>query len=111
METDDYFWPPRVLIRIYGRGGNIVDKSRDRLFDISDSIMLNWPHHSRTVQLGFVTRSARWVAWNEEALTKIEELIRYDLGFDGYRATLKRLSMPGTPCAEEFRWSLLVRER
>lgn len=111
MGREAHLWPPRACLFIYGPSGRLVGEFKERDLDLADTLMLGWPHNSRTVQLGLTTCSARWPVWTEMALEKIESLIRYDLGFDGYEVAMKRLSVPGSRCSEEFRWSLRVRVR
>jgi hypothetical protein len=59
--------------------------------------------------MGLSSQSHRWQVWTEANLAKIENLIRYDLGFDGYRAIIKRLTKAKRPCTEEFLWKLQIR--
>lgn len=73
--------------------------------------MLNHPHSSRTVYLGLMTKSPKWVSWAEERVARIESLIRGDICFDGYRLQLWREDTPSDhfPCSREFHWKLLIR--
>jgi hypothetical protein len=84
-------------------------KSRSRLFDLADNLMMAWDHQQRTVTLGMVTSSKRWVRWDEDRLSRIEGLIADDLTHDGYRVSISRLSGRGLPCTEEARWKLVIR--
>jgi hypothetical protein len=58
--------------------------------------------------MGLSSKSIQWRIWTEEKLTRIENLIRYDLGFDGYRVVVRRLTKAKRPCAEEFLWKLQI---
>ncbi|PHK93472.1 hypothetical protein CR162_18545 [Pseudoroseomonas rhizosphaerae] len=108
---DDFKWPPRSTLRFY-RGERLVISSSDRLFDLSDELMgWNAPSPRKlTFGLSSLSTNATWRVWDEKALSLIEGLIRYDLTFDGYRVRIKRVSAPGSPCREEFRWSLDIKE-
>lgn len=104
-----FLWPPRVRLFAYGARDRLLWERTARDLDLADSLMLAWPHESRTVRLGMITKSIHWPAWSEKALSDVEKLMRYDLGFDGYTVTLRRLSVLGGPCTDEFRWLLRIR--
>jgi hypothetical protein len=89
--------------------GKLLFDSTDRDLDLSDALMLHWPAVSRTVYLGLNTTSKRWSTWTDEAVKKIEWLIRYDLNFDAYTVSIKRLRDLGDSCANEFVWKLNIR--
>src|SRR5687767_1355333 len=93
-------WPPRSRLTFYRghRGGRTrLFSVRDRGFDLSDGLMLNWNHASRTVYMGLSTESKRWPRWDEKAVSWVEEVIRYDLDFDGYGVSIRRLGRLGSP--------------
>ncbi|MFT6735751.1 MAG: hypothetical protein ACJAS9_003965, partial [Polaribacter sp.] len=35
-------------------------RSKDRRFDLSDNLMLNWPHFSRTIYMNINSKSTQW---------------------------------------------------
>jgi hypothetical protein len=77
-------WPPAVTMRFYDGRGVLWAQSSSRELDLADTLMLSWPHESRTVYMGVTTGSARWLSWDQKNVEKIEELIRYDITFDSY---------------------------
>jgi hypothetical protein len=78
------------------------------VFDLSDELMLQWPHASRTVIVGLKVESLRWQIWDERRVAHIEHAIVDDLTFDGYRPTGERLTSLGAKCNTEFRWRLRI---
>lgn len=108
---DKYLWPPKCTLSFYRRGAALGSFTNRRL-DLSDTLMPPHDASQLTVQFGVVTESRRWLCWDEENLVKIEGLIRYDLGFDGYGVTIRRCAgYVGMPCDLEFRWKLRIRPR
>jgi len=99
-------WPPKVSITIYGEsddGMYVYEESKDSKFDLSD----NLPFHLHTVFLGIETLSKNWPVWDEESLKLIEELIEFDLHFDGNEVFITRTTEQiGQSCSEEFIWRL-----
>ena len=106
---EQFRWPPRSNLNFYKRRSVLLFSSSDRDLDLSDSLMANCTKESRTVYMGVSTDSVNWPTWDEGAIKIIEELINYDLSFDGYRVRLERLSKINCPCSEEFKWKLLIR--
>ena len=105
-----YKWPACGRLTFYRRKDIPLFGTSDRMFDLSDELMgWNWPHDSRTIYMGVSTKSVRWKRWSNEALEKIELLIRYDLGFDGYRVRIARLTAGSPSCSTEFLWKLQIR--
>lgn len=107
---EQFKWPPRSRLAFYRRT-KLLFAETDRELDLSDTLMGIWPYYSRTVYMGISSRSTRWKSWTEEKLQKIEDLIRYDLDFDGYRVTITRLTEARRPCTKEFLWKLRIRTR
>lgn len=104
--------PPASLITVYDTKGNALLSSRDRIFDLSDNLMLFWPKKSRTVYIGLATKSKRWSVWDEASLIDIEKRYRDDLAFEDYRVIITRDSAEEfAPCSAEFRWKLNIRTR
>lgn len=102
-------WPPRSSLSFFSRGVPIRQQRDEGRLDLSDTIMGYWPHAQRTVEMRLRTLSSKWQFWGEDELAVTEDNIRYDLGFDGYRVIIKRLSGEGEPCSTDMRWSLIVR--
>lgn len=109
MSNEKYMWPPKSSLTFYTGRGKLLLQSKDRRLDLSDSLMLHWQRISRTVTLGLRSESAKWRTWTEEAVSKMEQLIRYDLNLDAYTVTIKRLSKTGIPASKEFKWKLVIR--
>lgn len=106
-----YLWPPKCTLSLYRRGAALGSFTNRRL-DLSDTLMRDHDAAQLTVELGIRTDSVRWLCWNEKNLAKVEWLIRYDLGFDGYSVNVQRsVGYVGMPCDEEFRWRLRIRPR
>jgi hypothetical protein len=106
--VDEFMWPPKsVLCFTNGRGKELF-RSTDRRLDLSDYLMLWWPHASRTIYMNLKSKSTKWESWSESNLKSIEDLIRYDLDFDGYRVSITRVSSIGGKCVEYFRWKLMI---
>ena len=80
-----------------------------RDIDLADTLMLSHPYNSRRICLGVRTEAKSWEYWDEKRLEEIERLVRYDIAFDGYSLTLKKLCSPGDECSSEFRWQLQIR--
>lgn len=111
-KPNPYLWPQKARLTFYNGRGRLLWGSCDRRLDLSDNLMGWWSRPTRTVYLGMSTTSERWVRWDEEAVSRIESLIRYDLGFDGYQATIHRVTMVAKlNCSEEFLWQLKIRTR
>ena len=93
--------------------GEPFENSTRRNLDLADMLMLHWPDESRRVTLGLSShsRERRWQVWSEPNVERLEDLIRHDLGFDGYDVDRTRLSTVGIAWTDEFKWSLYIRER
>ena len=104
-------WPPRCALNFYDRNLKplAISGQRDRRLDLSDMLMLYWPHKTRVVHFGFRSKSTRMVVWDDDSVAKIERLIRHDLDSDGYRVTIRRETSLGNPCSDEFVWRLAIR--
>ena len=104
-------WPPKSHLVFATKRGDVFFTSKDFRLDLADSLMLAWPKASRVVYLSLSTRGARWEKWDEANLQSIEDRIRYDLNFDGYSVSIRRV--PGQRrsrhCTRPFTWRLHVR--
>lgn len=105
-------WPPRPLFIFHNARGKIYFSSEDRKLDLADSLMLSSATKSRTVYLQFSTKAKGWDYWTDENVKAIEDRIRYDLGFDGYRVKIepRHFILPDeSPCSESLCWKLTIR--
>jgi len=109
---EDFQWSPRSALRFY-QGDRLLVTSSDRRFELSDRLMGLNASSTRKVTFGLssLSTSATCRTWDETAFSLIKNLIQYDLNFDGLRVRIKRMSQPGSPCREEFRWGLDIRGR
>lgn len=104
-------WPPRVRLYIYDENLGLIEESKDIRYDLHDGLMQAWPDSTRTVHLGMKTLSTNWPKWDEESIKCVEELIEYDLNFDGNDVVITRITETiGHPCSEEFIWKLDISE-
>jgi hypothetical protein len=67
---EQFLWPPKCRLKIYKRRTKLLFSERDRRLDLSDTLMLEWPHHHRTVYMGVSTKSLRWKRWDERAVVR-----------------------------------------
>lgn len=102
-------WPPRSKLHLYLRGKRLSNCFDDGRIDLADTISGDFMLNQRTVEMRLSTQSTRWERWDERAIALMEDNIRYDIGFDGYRGVIKRLSGVGQLCSTEMRWKLIVR--
>lgn len=102
-KKNPYLWPKGALLVIRDRYGEIC-RSSNRRFDLADAIMLSSPTSQRTVSLDMRLLGDVQVVDEEE----VENLIRYDLGFDGYNVTITRADEP-TDTMVLYEWKLRVR--
>lgn len=104
-------WPPKVSIFIYVEDDegcrSVYEESKSSKYDLSD----NLPFHMDTVYLGMETLSKNWPMWDEESIALVEELIAFDLHFDGNEVVITRVTEEvGQPCSQEFIWKLDISE-
>jgi hypothetical protein len=80
-------------------------------FRLSDNLTHRYikGYKTRTVYLGIVTKSKRYSVWTDALVENIEDLIRYDLRFDGFEVSVKRISEVGLWGRDEFLWRLRIR--
>jgi hypothetical protein len=109
MQSEEFKWPPKCHISFRNGRGKLLFDSTDRDLDLSDTLMLNWNPMSRTVYMGLRTSSKNWKTWTDENIKKIEWLVRYDLNFDGYSVSVKRITEINVYCRNEFVWQLVIR--
>lgn len=109
-KPNPFLWPQKVRLSFYNGRGKELWCSSNRRLDLADELMLWWKKPSRTIYMGVKTASDSWNRWSETNASKIEWRIRYDLNFDGYHVTIKRLTKTGrAPCTDEFLWKLIIR--
>ncbi|HOY87242.1 MAG TPA: hypothetical protein PL131_12945 [Methylotenera sp.] len=104
-------WPSKSRLAFYNGWGRCLIESKYRRLDLSDTIMLNCKKASRTIYMGIFIESPKWQTWSEDEVIAIENLVRYDLGFDAYSVSIKRMAEIDIPCSNEFRWKLLIRAK
>lgn len=101
-------WPPRSKLNFYEQLDKLIFSTSDRDFDLSDGLILGNGKKTRTLYMGISTKSTKWPIWTVERIEWIESLIKYDLTFDGYRVSIRRLGEESTPCSQEYKWKLRV---
>lgn len=110
-KPNPYLWPIKSNITFYNGWGRCLFKTKNRRLNLSDTIILRCHNVSRTIHMGISTETLRWQSWGEDEIRYIENLIRYDLGFDAYHVSIKRMSKIDISCSEEFRLKLLIRTK
>lgn len=105
---EQYKYPPKMEMKFYRRGC-VWRSTKWRRIDLADFLMLSWPAASLSVTMGLTTSSVRWRVWDEKRLSSIENLVKYDLDFDGYNISMKRITELGAPCSEEFLWRVRIK--
>lgn len=92
-KRNPYIWPSNTWLFIRDEDGEELDSSSDRRYDLSDAVMLGL-QEQRKVIIAFSVNGGTASASDKEAL-HLEELIKYDFGFDGYSTILTRLKPEG----------------
>jgi len=102
-------FPPRLQLRVYGTGMDVLEESRDRNYDLSDNLWRLWGN-SRALYIGIATESLKWPVWDENALKRIEARMIRELQFDGHGVeVLRHTRKAGGPCTGKFIWKLQLR--
>jgi hypothetical protein len=99
-------WPKDAQIKITDEEGSLFCESNDRAFDLSDNLM-EFFDGSLLVAIFNLSRGEREL-WTCDYLKEIENLIEYDLSFDGYKVDIERLSQVNISCDEEYFWKLSI---
>ncbi|ERJ36478.1 hypothetical protein L810_0414 [Burkholderia sp. AU4i] len=117
-ELNDYAWPPLSRLQFYTTWPYVVRTTEDPFFDLSDALGWNIGHgEQKTVYMGVRTYSPDWAEWDDANLAKIEEHIKYDLGFDAFEVDIERISPElicqggeyvTQRCSDEFLWKLTI---
>lgn len=101
-------WPRGVRLAVYDSDKSLIERSRDRKFDLHDNLFQAWDN--RTVFLEVAVNSKDWNRWGSEELSWIEDRIKWDLSFDGDEFSLRRHTRKRLhPCTEGFVWRIHVR--
>ena len=100
-KPNPYLWPKGARITLSDRYGEFRS-SKDRKFDLADAIMLGSPTAQRTVTISIALDD-----YSQEMGKRLEELIRYDLEFDGYRVAL--LEQEPQSVFETFEWRATIK--
>ena len=111
-EMEDCSWPPLSRLNFYRNPPELIFSSEDRTLDLADNLM-RWVDNAE-IYFGLITFSHLWENWTEENVQKVEELIKYDLEFDGYNVVIQRITNASDqegihrPCRSEFLWKLNI---
>jgi len=105
-KRNPWLWPRSGVVFIRNGRGREERSSTDRRFDLADNVMLQ-ASGQRTVVIAFSVDGGDGVPCDVEA-QRIENLIRYDFGFDGYGVTLTRLTATGL---DTYAWRARVRPK
>ena len=116
-QQEPYAWPELSQLTFYRAPPQRLFRSVNRMLDLADKIGPSGSENPKVVYMGLSTYSHKWPVWNEEALKAVEEHVKYDLNFDGYRVTVERhtpavdpiTKRKDRPCADEFVWKLTIR--
>lgn len=112
-------WPPESTISIdlpSGYSYSVTTNNHLSRFDLADNVAFEvdgFGDGGSTVIFSLSTPSAQWSTWTEENLCRIEELLAYDLNFDGFDVAIKRVSenpADARPCTEDYTWELYITE-
>ena len=76
--------------------------------DLHDTIVASHLSVSDTFHVMWRTDSIEWKFWDEEAIEKIGEQIRYDFEFERYEVEVVCISGHDEPCSEEGNWEVTV---
>ena len=106
-----FLWPPRCRMNFYDGWNRLRWTSTDRTLDLEDSLMTFSDRRSKSLIFGMITlsKTCRWSHWTESNVSYIEEAVREDICFDGFLLTMRRISVPGSHCCDEFKWHLRIR--
>lgn len=105
-----YRWPTRSRMIFSTARGKIQFVNTDRRCDLSDVFLLNTDAKQVTSYLDMTVKADG--VWDEERVSAVEDLLRYQFQFEGYRIGIRRLSRVGRklqPSSEPFRWRLVMR--
>lgn len=113
---EPYAWPELAQLTFHSSPPEQTFRSVDRMLDLSDTIAPN-SFETKIVYMGVSSLSHKWPVWNEERLQAVENQIKYDLSFDGFRVKVERHTSainPYTrkkdrPCLDEFVWKLTIK--
>ena len=116
-EQEGFAWPPFSKLSLYGDLPELILSSNDRMLDLSDHLAEYVRYGAgTTVYFGLKTISYFWETWTDENLSNVEQLIEYDLEFDGYEVEIERVTdergslsqKQNAPCYHEFLWKLSI---
>src|SRR5690242_3789835 len=112
MMRESFKWPARCTLTFTNKRGKVYFRSKDRELDLADSLMMYYPRNTRLVYMSVSTESSKWKQWTEENLKTLEDLVRYDITFDGYHLSMKRMTAVRSRapfCTSPFQWQLQIR--
>ncbi|MGV8891637.1 MAG: hypothetical protein ACOH2K_01525 [Burkholderiaceae bacterium] len=112
--------PEFSQLTVYRDLPRVMFSTTDRMEDLADRLGHHVDENGLTVYLGLSTLSHKWPTWTNDRLKSIEQQIRYDLGFDGYKVKIERHTRTiMNPKAiekhwlgsDEFLWKLTIHEQ
>lgn len=108
-------FPRRVKVCFYTPRGRLLKSSTTRRLDLFDTVVLWSSQRTITILMGLSTQAVEWKLWTNEAIQRLEEVIRRDFEFDGCTVKLIRKTVVGRGrrplCSSEFLWKLWLRPR
>ena len=117
-EVGHYVWPPLSKLNFYADSPNLTFSTEDRRLDLSDRFgeRVRPGNKPTVVYFGLATVSHKWRDWSEKNLRAVEEIVKYDLEFDGFDVVIERFTNPisrynkrfNKPCTSEFVWKLKI---
>lgn len=103
-----FAWPAMSMLNVYRSAPVRLFTSNDRTFDLSDLLTSDVAvGESVTHCIGISSQSRSWSTWDENALCRIENRIRYLFEFEGFGIEVERVSKEiNQACSEEFIWKI-----
>lgn len=116
-KQEKHAWPELGELTVYYEPPKRAISSRERMFDLVDSVGSVFDDGGTTLYIGVRSESPKWFEWNDEHLTHVENQIKYDFNFDGYKVKVQRHSTifayPNSKvrklCVSEMVWKVTVR--
>jgi hypothetical protein len=114
---EKYAWPELGQLTVYREPPQVALRTCDRRADLVDSVGHLCDDGETTLYIGVRSYSHKWDCWSNENLKYIEDQIKYDFSFDGYKVKVERQIKPTIypnskmrkDCTTEFVWRVTVR--